>query len=235
MRKSSFADWPACSTASPTWSSRSRSWSARPGSSGANFPRRSGKGLVALLLIGIVTVTSSFHHDRLRALQKTYSSASLTRPTKTARSRDRQARYHADLARYSTVERVVWRLYLYFSQRQFPSSSASTRSRSGLLEVIQRAPSSPQRSTGEAGRPDAHGRSWFGLARWCSAWPCSSGLGRPGVITCVQTRRAQCTVLRLHAARAARRVATRLYGAATVAGGSRLKPLNMRQRASRAC
>jgi uncharacterized membrane protein YphA (DoxX/SURF4 family) len=76
-------------------------------------------GLLALALVGAVTVTSSFHTTAFEHYKNVF--VRLTHPTyKDGEDRETAlARYHADLARYGTVERVVWRLYLYFSQRQF--------------------------------------------------------------------------------------------------------------------
>jgi phosphatidylglycerophosphate synthase len=76
-------------------------------------------GLVALSLVAATTVTSSFHTTAFEHYKNVF--VRLTHPTYRD-GEDRQtalARYRADLARYSSVERVVWRLYLYFSQRQF--------------------------------------------------------------------------------------------------------------------
>ncbi len=76
-------------------------------------------GLAAVLLVGATTATSSFHTTAFEHYKNVF--VRLTHPTyKDGEDRETAlARYNADLARYSTVERVVWKLYLYFSQRQF--------------------------------------------------------------------------------------------------------------------
>jgi len=76
-------------------------------------------GLVALLLVGATTVTSSFHTTAFEHYKNVF--VRLTHPTYED-GEDREtalSRYQADLARYSTVERFVWQLYLFFSKRQF--------------------------------------------------------------------------------------------------------------------
>lgn len=76
-------------------------------------------GLLALSLVAATTVTSSFHTTAFEHYKNVF--VRLTHPTYRD-GEDREtalARYRADLPRYGTVERAVWRLYLYFSQRQF--------------------------------------------------------------------------------------------------------------------
>jgi len=76
-------------------------------------------GLVALALVAITTVTSSFHTTAFEHYKNVF--VRLTHPTyKDGEDRETaNARYEADLARYTSVERVVWRLYLHFSRQQF--------------------------------------------------------------------------------------------------------------------
>ena len=76
-------------------------------------------GPIAILLVVVTTATSSFHTTAFEHYKNVF--VRLTHPTYTD-GEDREtalARYQADLVRYSTVERAVWRLYLYFSARQF--------------------------------------------------------------------------------------------------------------------
>ncbi|HEY1533957.1 MAG TPA: CDP-alcohol phosphatidyltransferase family protein [Polyangiaceae bacterium] len=77
------------------------------------------RGLLAVALVGVVTVTSSFHTTAFEHYKNVF--VRLTHPTyKDGEDRATAlTRYHTDLASYGAVERVVWRLYLYFSQRQF--------------------------------------------------------------------------------------------------------------------
>ncbi len=76
-------------------------------------------GLIALALVAVTTVTSSFHTTAFEHYKNVY--VRLTHPTyKDGEDRETaSARYRADLARYTWVERVVWRLYLHFSRQQF--------------------------------------------------------------------------------------------------------------------
>jgi phosphatidylglycerophosphate synthase len=76
-------------------------------------------GLMAVLLVGATAATTSFHTTAFEHYKNVF--VRLTHPTyKDGEDRETAlARYNADLARYSSVERVVWKLYLYFSQRQF--------------------------------------------------------------------------------------------------------------------
>jgi phosphatidylglycerophosphate synthase len=77
------------------------------------------RGPAAVFLVVTTTITSSFHTTAFEHYKNVF--VRLTHPTYTD-GEDRetaQARYRADLARYTAVERSVWRLYLYFSAQQF--------------------------------------------------------------------------------------------------------------------
>jgi phosphatidylglycerophosphate synthase len=138
------------------------------------------QGLVALLLVGIVTVTSSFHTTAFEHYKNVF--VRLTHPTyKDGEDRETaRARYQADLARYSMVERVVWRLYLYFSQRQFAFlerfdpftdlAYSKYPARSELTRAIY---------TREAGRLMRMWRSWFGFGSLVFGLALFIGLGVP--------------------------------------------------------
>jgi phosphatidylglycerophosphate synthase len=83
------------------------------------FTPPSWRGLVGLALVGLTTVTSSFHTTAFEHYKNVF--VRLTHPTyKDGEDRETALRrYREDLARYGRVERVVWRLYLYFSAQQF--------------------------------------------------------------------------------------------------------------------
>jgi len=145
----------------------------------------------ALARVGRLTTDWDRHrdelvpHDRLRALQKRIRPPHSPDLQRRRRSRDRPGRYHADLARYSTVERVVWRLYLYFSQRQFAFLERFDPF-TDLAYSKYPARSELHRSDLQAGgrSPDAH------VAQLVWVWLAGvrPGLvhrpGRPGSITC---------------------------------------------------
>ena len=77
------------------------------------------RGFVALGFVIATTVTSSFHTTAFEHYKNVF--VRLTHPTyKDGEDRETAlARYQADLPRYGFIERWVWRLYLYFSARQF--------------------------------------------------------------------------------------------------------------------
>lgn len=140
------------------------------------------RGLIAVALVGATTVTSSFHTTAFEHYKNVF--VRLTHPTyKDGEDRETAiARYRADLAGYGTVERVVWRLYLYFSQQQFeflahfdPFTDLSYSKyppRSELTAEVYRR---------NAGRLMRLWRTWFGFGSLVFGLALFIGLGVPEV------------------------------------------------------
>jgi hypothetical protein len=137
-------------------------------------------GTAALLLIAATTVTSSFHTTAFEHYKNVF--VRLTHPTYRDGEDQETAlsRYRADLAHYGTVERVVWKLYLYFSRRQFaflatfdPYSNlcySKYPERSEVTAAIYRR---------HAGRLMRMWRTWFGFGSLVFGLALFIGLGVP--------------------------------------------------------
>jgi phosphatidylglycerophosphate synthase len=137
-------------------------------------------GLVALALIAATTVTSSFHTTAFEHYKNVF--VRLTHPTyKDGEDRETAlSRYQADLARYTTVERIVWKLYLYFSARQFaflaafdPSSDLS------YSKYPARSETTAEIYRRHAGRLMRLWRTWFGFGSLVFGLALFIGLGVP--------------------------------------------------------
>jgi hypothetical protein len=131
-------------------------------------------------LVAVVTVTSSFHTTAFEHYKNVF--VRLTHPTyKDGEDRETAvARYHADLARYGTIERLVWRLYLYFSQRQFAFLERfDPFTDLAYSKYPPRSETTAAIYTRHAGRLMRLWRSWFGFGSLVFGLALFIGLGVP--------------------------------------------------------
>ena len=138
------------------------------------------QGLMGVVLVVAVTVTSSYQTTAFEHYKNVF--VRLTHPSyKDGEDRETAlTRYHADFASYSAVERLVWRLYLYFSQRQFAFLAAfdpytdleysKYPARSDATAAIYRA---------HAARLMRLWRTWFGFGSLVFGLALSIGIGHP--------------------------------------------------------
>jgi phosphatidylglycerophosphate synthase len=138
------------------------------------------RGAVAIALVAVTAVTSSFHTTAFEHYKNVF--VRLTHPVyKDGEDQETAlARYRADLVRYGFVERMVWRLYLYFSKRQFAFLArfdpytdleySKYPTRSDVTEAIYRRC---------AGRLMLLWRSWFGFGSLVFGLALFIGLGVP--------------------------------------------------------
>jgi phosphatidylglycerophosphate synthase len=138
------------------------------------------RGLIALLLVALTTVTSSFHTTAFEHYKNVF--VRLTHPTyKDGEDRETAlARFQADLARYSVVERVVWKLYLYFSRRQFAFLAAfDPYSDLRYSKYPARSETTAAIYRRHAGRLMRLWRTWFGFGSLVFGLALFIGLGVP--------------------------------------------------------
>jgi len=138
------------------------------------------RGLIALALVAATTVTSSFHTTAFEHYKNVF--VRLTHPTYKD-GEDRQtalARYHADLPSYGAVERIVWRLYLYFSARQFAFlASFDPYSNLEYSKYPARSETTAAIYRRYCGRLMRLWRSWFGFGSLVFGLALFIGLGVP--------------------------------------------------------
>jgi phosphatidylglycerophosphate synthase len=138
------------------------------------------RGLTALILVAATTVTSSFHTTAFEHYKNVF--VRLTHPTYQD-GEDREtalSRYQADLARYTTVERIVWKLYLYFSARQFAFlATFDPHSDLRYSKYPARSATTAEIYRRHAGRLMRLWRTWFGFGSLVFGLALFIGLGVP--------------------------------------------------------